>query len=157
MICFDTMVVIWGVQGIARQAQRPMIARTKRYIRYLSEKRVQIAIPTPVLFEYLVPFSAEQARAQAEVIEQSFYVPSFDLPASALAAEILRNRELVDAIRAEHRLHKEALKTDAQILAVAITNSAEKLISSDAHMPKLAAGRIPVTDVPGIDDQLELF
>lgn len=157
MICFDTMLLIWGVQGTATLGQEDMIVRTKRYIRYLAEKRTKIMIPAPVVTEYLLGFGPQDAKVQHSLIEQYFYVPSFDLPAARLAAELLRNRQVTDAIRAEHGIGREQLRNDAQILAVAITNSAEKVISTDPQMARLAQGRIPVVGVPKIEDQLELF
>ena len=53
MICFDTMVVIWGVQGTSKEGQSHMIARTQQYIKYLDKKNEKIIIPTPALTEYL--------------------------------------------------------------------------------------------------------
>ena len=35
MICFDTMVLIWGVQ---QNQNKIMVDRTKRYIEYLEEE-----------------------------------------------------------------------------------------------------------------------
>jgi len=70
MICFDTMVLIWGVQGVARPGQEEMIDRTRRYIKSLTREHRRVMIPTPALTEYLQHFDDAERRHQLELLER---------------------------------------------------------------------------------------
>ncbi len=156
MICFDTSPVIWGVQGKAKPDQAYMVERTKRYIRYLDEKKTRIMIPAPVLFEYLLHFNQKEQEEQRRTIEKHFIVPSFDIHACELAAELQGNTQLIQEIISTGDLDKIKVRTDAQIIAIAIVNQAEKIISHDPHFKTLAQGRIAIEEVPVIHTQMEL-
>jgi hypothetical protein len=82
MICFDAQVLIWGVQGQARESQQAMIERTRRYIESLRNGNERIMVPTPALAEYLQGFDNEERRRQLAVLEKHFFLPSFDVPSS---------------------------------------------------------------------------
>jgi len=156
VICFDTMTVIWGVQGIAKEGQSHMTARTKQYIKYLDEKNEKIMIPTPALTEYLLHFEPAEQVKQQRIIQENFIVPAFDIRAGVLAAELLGNTELFQKIVAEGDIDKIRVRTDAQIIATAIVNQAEKIISHDPDFIKLAQDRIAVEKVPVIHTQLDM-
>ncbi|MCX5638245.1 MAG: PIN domain-containing protein, partial [Planctomycetota bacterium] len=141
MICFDTSPIIWGVQGKAHPSQEHMVDRTKRYIKYLAENKEQIMIPAPALTEYLMHFEVGEQERQRQIIERNFIVPAFDVRAGVLAAELLGNTELVQKIIASGELDKIKVKTDAQIIATAIVNQADKIISHDPDFAKLVQGR----------------
>jgi len=156
MICFDTSPIIWGVQGKAHPLQEHMVDRTKRYIKYLAENKEQIMIPAPALTEYLMHFEVGEQERQRQIIERNFIVPAFDVRAGVLAAELLGNTELVQKIIASGELDKIKVKTDAQIIATAIVNQADKIISHDPDFAKLAQGRISVEEVPIIHMQMDI-
>ena len=156
MICFDTMTIIWGVQGAAKESQSDMVNRTKRYIQHLAEKNEKIMIPTPALTEYLVGFPPEEQINQRQVIERNFIVPSFDIAAVGVAAELLGNIEVIQEMRKKGEYDKIRVSIDAQIIAIAIVNQAEKIISHDPNLMKLANKRIVVEDVPVIHTQLHI-
>jgi len=156
MICFDTSPIIWGVQGRAHPTQEHMVDRTKRYIKYLAERKEQIMIPAPAMTEYLMRFKVEEQERQRQIIQRNFIVPAFDVRASVLAAELLGNTELVQKIIASGDLDKIKVKTDAQIIATAIVNQADKIISHDPDFAKLAQGRISVEEVPVIHMQMDI-
>ena len=156
MICFDTMTIIWGVQGAAKESQSDMVNRTKRYIQHLAEKNEKIMIPTPALTEYLVGFPPEEQIKQRQVIERNFIVPSFDIAAVGVAAELLGNTEVIQEMRKKGEYDKIRVSIDAQIIAIAIVNQAEKIISHDPNLMKLANKRIVVEEVPVIHTQLRI-
>lgn len=156
MICFDTSIVIWGVQGKSHPSQEHMVALTKRYINYLSDKKKKIMIPVPVLTEYLMHFKVTEQEKQREIIQKNFIVPAFDVRAGILAAELLGNTELFKRIIASGEVDKIKHRTDAQIIATAIVNQAEKIISHDLDFAKLAQGRISVEEVPNIQTQMDI-
>lgn len=158
MICFDTGPIIWGVQGKARPGQEDMVARTKRYLRYLRKQKEPIMVPTPVIAEYLIPFGPQEQEKQVRAFEEGFFVPSFDIRAALVAAQLEHNAKLITAIRRDSNIDRNMLRVDAQIVAIAIVNMAEKIITADPqHLKKLAQGKIAVTEVPDIHEQPELF
>ena len=158
MVCLDTQVVIWGVQGTARESQKPMIARARSYLEYLQKGNRQIMIPAPVLFEYLLGFdSSKQKQRQREIIEKHFFVPSLDVPSAALAAELLGNTENLKTLKKDHERRREQVKVDAQIVAIAITHGAAEIISHDPAFSKIAGGKILVKEIPVVEEQHELF
>ena len=45
LVCFDTMMLIWGVQGVSTLGQESMIQRAKKYIKQLNEIKAKIILP----------------------------------------------------------------------------------------------------------------
>jgi predicted nucleic acid-binding protein len=156
MVCFDTAILIWGVQGVSRPNQVGMIERTRRYIEVLREEKTRIMVPSPAVGEYLLGFETEaERRRQAELFQQHFIVPGLDLQAAALAADL--ERDAAGDLRGVEVPERQRLRVDAQILAIAIVNGATVVISHDAHMSLLAGGRILVREVPNVGKQLNLI
>jgi predicted nucleic acid-binding protein len=150
------MTIIWGVQGAAKGSQSNMVERTKRYIEYLADKNEKIMIPAPALTEYLVGFSPAKQKEQSQVIERNFIVPSFDIAAVGVAAELLGNTKVIQEMRIKGEYDKVRVSIDAQIIAIAIVNHAEKIVSHDPKLTKLANERIVVEEVPVIQTQLKM-
>lgn len=149
MICFDTMVLVWGVQGAATTGQEEMIARTRRYISSLRAQNDLIMIPTPALAEYLQGFDTDERKRQLQVLERHFFIPAFNLPAAYLAAGLARN-----AAHDNDTIPRQTVKTDIQILATAIVSGATQLVTHEkAHFERLAAGRIEILEVPNVHEQ----
>jgi predicted nucleic acid-binding protein len=157
MICFDTQVVIWSVQRKARPGQEALVLRAAKYIRYLEEQGERVMVPAPVAGEYLIGFNGQDRAAQQSLIQRLFYVPAFDMPAAVMQAEIESDKKLLLEMKKEFNLDRQQLRTDAQILAVAIVNKADKIISHDPHMSKLAGTRIKVEQMPEIAEQMPLL
>lgn len=154
MICFDTMVLIWGVQGAASSEQTELIARTKRYISSLADANERILIPTPAVTEYLQGFEPGERKRQLELLQRHFVIVSYDLPAAYLAADLAHR---AGAPKASGDIPRQAVKTDIEILATAIVHGASRIITNNpAHFEKLAAGRILVSEVPVIPEQQPL-
>ena len=156
MICFDTHVLIWGVQKTAKAGQEHLVERTQRYIRHLDQQNKQIMIPAPVVGEYLSHFNGSDLTKQKELIQRYFFVPSLDIHAAMIQAEIEGDRDLLKHIRSGSGLRRQQLRVDSQIIAVALANKAEKIISHDPHMRELAQGRIKIEEIPEITEQMPL-
>lgn len=134
-----------------------MIERTKNYLKFLYEQKKRIMIPAPVVGEFLVKFNDTERNDLIQVIEKSFYVPSFDIRAAGLAAELTGNQSIISEIKETTDINKACLKVDAMIVAIAILHNAEMIVTNDPHLAKLAQGRIQVNQVPVIPDQPLLF
>ncbi len=103
MICLDTSPVIWAVQSPDKESSDPIVARTVHYLRRAGETGESLAIPAPVLFEYLVGLPVDRHSESRRAIEANFLVPAFDTKAACIAAAIQADRERFRA--ADHRNH----------------------------------------------------
>lgn len=154
MICIDTMVLIWGIQGAATSGQEPRIDRTRRYIRSLVKTNERIMVPTPALAEYLQAFDDQDRQRQLEVLERGFFIASFNLPAAYLAAGLARKASGAERLA---DVSRQALKTDIQIIATAVVNGASHIVTDERrHFESLSAGKIQVIDVPDVHEQQPL-
>ncbi len=158
MICFDTQPLIWGVQGYATPGQESMIGRTRKYIESLDAKQVRVMVPSPAVFEYLIGFTPEEQKVQRGIIERQFFVPAVDLPAAELAAELMSDTEEMKRLAGQYGLRRQMLRVDALIVAVAIIQRADAVVTDDvAHFPRLAQGRVQIIEVPDVATQGNLF
>jgi predicted nucleic acid-binding protein len=159
MICFDTAVLIWGVQGLAGTARTesdrdPMIDRTRRYVASLAGEGTRIMVPTPALAEYLRAFPSRDRRRQIELLDRHFFIAAFDLPSAYLAAGLARR---VREEGAPEGLTRQAIEADLQIIATAVVHGARAIVTDEVeHCERLAAGRIRISAVPEIHEQTAL-
>jgi predicted nucleic acid-binding protein len=155
MICFDTTVLIWGVQGSARGGAE-IVDRTRRYIDSLAKDNERIMIPTPAVTEYLQVFGPDDRRRQLEILARHFVIQAFDLPSAFLAADIAYK---TGAPKVSKDVTRQAVKTDIEILATALVHGASSLITDNKrHFDKLAVGRhIKISEVPTVAEQRKLF
>ena len=152
MICLDTHVVIWGLKGEATSGQEGMIHRTKQFIKHQFEEGNDLMIPAPVVSEVLIRGTTSQLQAVRDLMERSFFIPSFDMPAAYLAAELERSREAVELIDSG-QAPREHIRVDTQIAAIAIIQNAEMIVSHDPYMRRIVHSRINVIEVPDIPEQ----
>ncbi len=158
MICLDTTPLIWGVQGIADKSQTGMIARTKRYLRFLRSVNERIIVPTPVMIEYLSGFPAEEQAAQIAILESQFRLPGLDAPAAAIAGMLNAQKSVIQKVRRESDESRQALKIDVEIIAIAIAQKASCIITNNVkEFTALAQERIPIRPVPNAEEQRVLF
>lgn len=158
LICFDTPVVIWGVQGVADGSRSFMVERTKRYIESLAGSRTRVMIPSVVAAEYLTGFSSEAERAaQIVKLERFFFVPPLDAPAATLAATLADN---VTTSVPRPPGWRQSLKADCYIVATAIVHGAATVVTSADEcriFTRIASGRIKVIEVPSVPKQGNLL
>lgn len=133
-----------------------MINRTRAFLKDLSEKGKQIMIPSPVVLESLLTLSEKEMLKQQVILQSRFFVPSFDLPASVEAANLLNNRDVIQKLR-DGGARREHLKIDAQIASIAIVHGAEKIISHDKYLKSIVQNKISVEEVPLVSEQLNLI
>ncbi len=150
MICLDTSPVIWAVQQTTRAGDEHLLTRTLEYLRAAGEAGEAVAIPAPVLFEFLAGLPVERHAESRRVIEVNFLVPAFDTRAACLAAEIQVDRVRFNAAVAAAGGRQPA-KFDLAVIGTAISCGASELLTNDPHFVALGAGRIRVVlvrDVP---------
>jgi predicted nucleic acid-binding protein len=132
-----------------------MVDLTDRFLRSLKDQNEILMIPTPVLAEYLQGFPDPRERtSQLEALQRFCFIPSFDVPSAYLAAELSQSPEAQALAREGDR---QALKTDVQIIATAITHQAERIVTGNVkEFRQIAKGKIPISEVPEVELQTEL-
>ena len=161
VIAFDTQILIWGVQGVAKPGQRGMIARTEAYLDLLGKRKSEkVIVPLPAAMEYVCGFPIEEQQKQWPVLSKRFALVPFDLR----AAEIERRRVERDRAASSPKksksgatvkvdfaeLTRQQIKVDVQILAIAIAAGATEIVTHDIdHFSSFARGYpIEVRDIP---------
>jgi predicted nucleic acid-binding protein len=139
----DTMTMIWGLQGIEPRGGNPrqknlteMQQRSVILLDMLDEKNETIIVPSVMVAELLVKVEiADQGNYLAE-LQKRFFIPLFDLPASALAASLwLRHKGLPK----DEQITRTTLKSDVMIVATAKVAGASTFYSNDRKCRKLAS------------------
>lgn len=157
MICLDTVVLILGLQRKAAPEYQYLVERTQRYLNHLDEENETIMIPSPVVAEYLQGFDAVGRVKQVASLQKLFFIPSFDLPSAALAAE-LSERSSFSELRQSSNESRPALKVDIQIAAIAIIHGATQIVTQNiSDFKTIVGGRIQVTEIPDIAEPGRLF
>lgn len=146
MICWDTMVLIWGIQGVSRPDQGRMVELAKRYIETLSPKET-IMVPAVALSEYLAGFPDQKKRElQLAILRRRYFIAAFDIRAAALAAEI---GAMPEANELSAKFGRVRIKADIQIIATAVAHGADTIMTAETErFKKLAGERIKVIEVP---------
>ncbi len=166
MICIDTMVLGWGVRGAAAVAapgavhedEAEIIDRTRRFFNSLRDVNEVLMVPTPAVAEYLRGFDSDEVRGeQLTALDRYFFLPAFDLPSAALAAELGRQMAARELLRRSDAAAAARIVSDLQILATAIVHGADVLISGDPDtLRTLVDGRLRISAVPRVPTQIAL-
>lgn len=166
LICLDTSVLIWGIQGYARESQKGLVKRTANYLKSLERDSVRIVVPTPVLAEYLCGIPGEVADRQRQVIAKRFRIAEFGEDAAAVCSDLTRDlwrrsrdfKELAQQSPNEKwDRARQRYKVDCQVIAVAIDARADVIITGEPQVFRMLAGdRISVSDVPVVEIQKAL-
>jgi predicted nucleic acid-binding protein len=136
------MTIIWGLKvsgGRAGNPRQPGLSdlriRAKILLEILESDAQMVLLPTVALSEILIRVPEAKHQEFLATAQKMFYCPSFDLPASAVAAKLwLANRNLPP----EDQLKRATLKADVQIIATAAVHGATRFYSNDKKARKLA-------------------
>ena len=103
-------------------------------------------IPAPVIAEYFAGAS-ETELEESEILKRGFEIPVLDLPSAILAARLQRGG-VAEAIRDEFGIGRQQIRVDAFIVAIAIVNGADSIVTNDVKaFRKLASGLIIIDGV----------
>lgn len=149
VISFDTMVLIWGVKQVATPGQEHRIEEARRFLALARERNFNVVLSTVAVSEYLCGFEPSEHAAQIDALRHFAVVP-FDLRAASIAAQLTRNRTLVDELRSEYEVSRQTVKADMAILACAISAGAQTFYTTDQRLRKAAQGRIIVKELAEI-------
>jgi len=156
--CFDTCVLIWGIQGKASPEFSPKVGQTRALLNQLEQSKAKIIVPAPVAFELLLDVHPERHGVVLQTLNQRFRVVTYDTAAAAKNAEIWLKRIGRNGGVSEFRsqwptVTKAELRFDCQIVAIAALCGADVLYSEDPHVIAFAEGIVNVQPVPTAVEQ----
>ncbi len=150
MDAIDAHILVWGLRK--QQPPEPERAtypdRCAKLIKTLSSP---VMIPSVALGEYLIGCDPDDRNSQLAEIEKNYYIPPFDTKAAAIAAE-LWDKNVIDEIREQAKIGKQAIKADIQILATAIAQGAASLYVDDKHFAKFSQHSVIIKPIPTLEE-----
>jgi predicted nucleic acid-binding protein len=133
IVALDTMVMAWGIRQVAPSGASDRVAEI--LLTELEEDRATIIVPNVVVAELLAAIPiAEHGRFVAE-LQNRFFMPTFDLRASVLAASLWQNHRKLPQ---EEQIERACLKSDVLIIATAKVAGATYYYTDDKKAKKLA-------------------
>jgi len=158
IVGLDSMIVVYAGVAPSRKQTRPknfdeLRIRAKILLFQLARDKATVVFPTIAVAELLVPVPDAQKGILIAALNEKFVCGPFDLPASAIAAELWsRHAELPKELQYRER---HVLKADAMILAAAKAAGVTEFYSHDRRCRKLA-GLIGMKgrDLPAHGDDL---
>lgn len=149
--CLDTNVLSYYFFS---ESSDPDINKKHKLADYLvtelHKKRTIIYIPSIVVLEFLLCLKTKEQRNMAlAYLEKSFRICDFDLICAADGAETLIDAGVFFSSNRPDKDARNALKTDAHILASAIGIKAQTLYTQNIKdFQKLAGNRIKICGLP---------
>lgn len=130
MVVFDANVL---VSLVSKSTSADDLARLHALIEELSKSRSYVSIPTPVLAEFLVRTDAATQAVLSSIERKSgVRVQSFDRKAAVECAMLDAKARLLGGKRGSAKnAPYQKVKVDRQIVAIAITNRADMIVSGD--------------------------
>jgi predicted nucleic acid-binding protein len=156
-VAVDTTILIYMFKDPESAASTPEQAEYQRrgnvLLRDLEEQEAELIVPSIVIGEYLCGINPKlHSRVIAEFNDRFYAIPSFDLAASAKAAELwIAHRKLPK----EDQLIRNHLKVDVMIIACAKVARATRYYSHEPKCRTIAklAGMTP-RDLPTHSENL---
>ncbi|MCH8044425.1 MAG: PIN domain-containing protein [Planctomycetes bacterium] len=146
MDAIDVHILIWGLRNqLPPDPERASLpARCAKLIEKLPSP---ILLPSVALGEYLIGCDPDTRDQELDEIARNYFVAPFDDKAAAIAAEIWDNK-VVDRVKREAKIGKQAVKADIQILATAIAQGATSLYVEDRHYNNFLQDKIIIKSIP---------
>jgi predicted nucleic acid-binding protein len=154
LVCFDTHMIIWGVQGLnakpGREEER--IEKAKYLISTCEENDVKIMVPSIVLSEVLCALHMNHHVKVAELMHRRFIVSPFDVQSAIQFARIWSNKKKITEIS------RHEMKADYMIIATALARKAECIYSEDKGLKNFAQDYIEIKSLPDLPNvQMKLL
>ena len=158
LVCFDTMIVVWGIQGWANNNQDIMIDRANQAIIDCQENNHKIIIPSIVLAEILSGIDAKTRKGFHELVSKNFLVIPFDTLAALEFANLWDNKINRDKIKSDLngkgiKITRAEMKADLMIISTAKSKNSDFIYSHDEKLMSCAEGIIDVRYLPELIEQ----
>ncbi|ETN89083.1 type II toxin-antitoxin system VapC family toxin [Thermus sp. NMX2.A1] len=138
----DTDVLIALLQ-VMKDELHPEHASTKAYLEELSRGVRKVAIPLPVLSEFLTGLNPQEWGEVLDYVEKHFRLLELNKMAALEAARFFRSRLDQDPPKGQER---QCVRTDTFILGIAKAHGCSKLYTKDKRMVGLAGQDLEVEE-----------
>ena len=140
--CVDTQILFWSLVQKAPPNDPDAIKKALNLFRWLDEQGFNLIVPSLVVGELLVPVPPEQHGTIIKQVQENWIVVDFDIKVAAEFAR-LRHKYLSETARRQLQqmmsgVPHRTIVADMMILATALANKADYLITDDIGMSKLA-------------------
>ena len=116
----------------------------------LNKNKATVIIPTPVLLELLyINKDTEDRRKLLIMLQKLYQFADFSAKAASIGADLMRENGTFNKLIQENgqRL-RDHLRTDTQIIAIALANNADVIYTEDKHFIALSQGKIQIKGLP---------
>jgi len=157
--CLDTCIMIWAIQENPDPSVADKVIKARTFISNLTKQGYRLLIPAIVLAELLVGVPVAEQPELLAMFQKKFRIIQFDTAAAIKYGVLWNHGQEIDITSAFSNAEgvRTTIKFDYMIIATAVTNNAMTIVSEDLGMMKASEGIIPVTNLPEIHDQPELF
>jgi predicted nucleic acid-binding protein len=150
MIGLDTMVLIYLLKAEASDQPGPrdnedLFRRAQRFLRKLKSDKgsqLKVAIPAPVLAEFLMGYDESEWDSLEAFFSEHFAIWPLTSQSAKIAARLMRKQSLPGGEQ------RECVRTDAFIVGIAIEHRADAFYSEDNGVKALGHGEIKVEALP---------
>lgn len=150
VVCIDTNVLIWAIQGKAHKSQADMVLRTRALMAHLHKNKTQIVVPAIVFTEFLIGLPEDDQSQSQKIIEDNYEIIPYDtfiaLFFNRIWRDINKGKNLPEVTRTE-------LKADLMLVATALAVKSECIYSTDKPLKKIASSFIKIEDMQDISLQ----
>jgi predicted nucleic acid-binding protein len=157
VVALDACVLIHAVQGLrgASGDHASEAARCLALIEDLDEAGAVVVVPAPAYAEFLTGGNSPATPEERRLLEERFRIAPFDGRAAAIAARIAATYR--GAAIPDGDPHRQMVKADFMILAVAVAVGADTIFTTDGTLDRRALGLIRVAPVPEFAKKVALF
>ena len=158
-VCFDTQILIWGVQRTSKPSQADMIKRTETLLKQLDRNKTRIVVPSIALGEFLLGIPLEQHMATVAIFKKRFMVAPYDAQAAEIFVQLWNSYNNQTHQDNEEKPSRTFLRADAMIVATAIARDVDTIYTDDPWFEKFAGLSVHVdkiSDIPIQGDFLDL-
>ena len=116
----------------------------------LEKNKARVMIPTPVLLELLYMHKdATDRKSLLVMLQKAFQFADFSANAAAIGADLMRENGTFNKLVQENgQKLRDHLRSDAQILSIALANNADVIYTEDKHFQTLSQGKIQIKGLP---------
>jgi predicted nucleic acid-binding protein len=156
LVCFDTQMLIWGVQRKSQTTQTDMIKKAEIIIQQLDKDKTKIIVPSIVLGEFLLGLPVEQHMSTVNFFKKRFIIAPYDAQAASTFANLWKEYD-PDLKSKTDKPGRTFLKADAMIVAIAIAREADCIYSEDPWLKNFAGINIHVNTISQIPIQKDFL
>lgn len=157
-VCFDTQIIIWGIEGKAKNSQKSMIPKAEYLIKKCAEEKNRLIIPSVVMAELLCPIPLKSHDKYFGIMGKTFRIIPFDDLAAKYFAEIWQKNKDSRTTARKNGISRAEIKVDYMIVATAAAHGAFCIYSNDPHLNVFSEGYVEVRKLPDVPpEQLSLF